>query len=26
MVVCTLCSCYPRIRLGRPPDWYERLA
>src|SRR5262249_11300837 len=21
MVVCTLCSCYPRPILGRPPDW-----
>ena len=23
MVVCTLCSCYPRALLGRPPDWYK---
>ena len=23
MVVCTLCSCYPRLILGRPPDWYK---
>lgn len=23
MVVCTLCSCYPRVVLGRPPDWYK---
>ena len=23
MVVCTLCSCYPRPILGRPPDWYK---
>ena len=23
MVVCTLCSCYPRTLLGRPPDWYK---
>ena len=23
MVVCTLCSCYPRPTLGRPPDWYK---
>jgi nitrile hydratase len=23
MVVCTLCSCYPRAILGRPPDWYK---
>jgi len=22
-VVCTLCSCYPRPILGRPPDWYK---
>ena len=22
-VVCTLCSCYPRFLLGRPPDWYK---
>ena len=26
MVVCTLCSCYPRSLLGRPPDWYKSLA
>ncbi len=26
MVVCTLCSCYPRMLLGRPPDWYKSLA
>ena len=26
VVVCTLCSCYPRMLLGRPPDWYKRLA
>ncbi len=26
MVVCTLCSCYPRTLLGRPPDWYKSLA
>ena len=25
MVVCTLCSCYPRALLGRPPDWYKSL-
>jgi nitrile hydratase alpha subunit len=24
MVVCTLCSCYPRNLLGRPPDWYKQ--
>jgi nitrile hydratase alpha subunit len=23
MVVCTLCSCYPRALLGPPPDWYK---
>ena len=23
LVVCTLCSCYPRFLLGRPPDWYK---
>jgi nitrile hydratase len=23
LVVCTLCSCYPRAILGRPPDWYK---
>ena len=22
-VVCTLCSCYPRMLLGLPPDWYK---
>ena len=21
VVVCTLCSCYPRMLLGRPPEW-----
>lgn len=25
LVVCTLCSCYPRWLLGRPPDWYKSL-
>jgi nitrile hydratase alpha subunit len=25
MVVCTLCSCYPRELLGPPPDWYKSL-
>lgn len=25
MVVCTLCSCYPRPILGRPPDWYKSM-
>ncbi len=23
VVVCTLCSCYPRTLLGRPPAWYK---
>lgn len=23
LVVCTLCSCYPRTVLGLPPDWYK---
>ncbi len=23
VVVCTLCSCYPRSLLGRPPAWYK---
>ena len=23
MIVCTLCSCYPRTILGLPPDWYK---
>lgn len=23
LVVCTLCSCYPRPLLGLPPDWYK---
>jgi nitrile hydratase len=25
LVVCTLCSCYPRMLLGLPPDWYKSL-
>lgn len=25
MVVCTLCSCYPRGLLGPPPAWYKSL-
>jgi nitrile hydratase len=25
MVVCTLCSCYPRSLLGPPPAWYKSL-
>ena len=23
VVVCTLCSCYPKALLGPPPDWYK---
>ena len=26
MVVCTLCSCYPRMLLGLPPAWYKSRA
>src|SRR5688572_27154064 len=26
VVVCTLCSCYPRIILGMPPEWYKSKA
>jgi nitrile hydratase len=26
LIVCTLCSCYPRMLLGIPPDWYKSLA
>lgn len=26
LVVCTLCSCYPRILLGLPPAWYKGIA
>ena len=26
LIVCTLCSCYPRPILGRPPDWYKSFA
>src|SRR3546814_8192601 len=22
VIVCTLCSCYPRLLIGLPPDWY----
>jgi nitrile hydratase subunit alpha len=25
LVVCTLCSCYPKSLLGPPPDWYKSL-
>lgn len=26
MIVCTLCSCYPRLLIGLPPDWYKSRA
>jgi nitrile hydratase len=26
LVVCTLCSCYPRAVLGYPPHWYKSFA
>jgi nitrile hydratase len=26
MIVCTLCSCYPKALLGPPPAWYKSLA
>jgi nitrile hydratase len=26
VIVCTLCSCYPRPLLGLPPDWYKSKA
>ncbi len=26
VIVCSLCSCYPRAILGRPPDWYKSFA
>jgi nitrile hydratase len=26
VIVCTLCSCYPRAVLGLPPDWYRSKA
>jgi nitrile hydratase subunit alpha len=26
MVVCTLCSCYPRMLIGLPPAWYKSVA
>jgi nitrile hydratase len=26
LVVCTLCSCYPRMLLGMPPAWYKSRA
>ncbi len=26
IIVCTLCSCYPRLLIGLPPDWYKSRA
>jgi len=26
VIVCTLCSCYPRMVLGLPPAWYKKKA
>ena len=26
VIVCTLCSCYPRVILGMPPAWYKKRA
>lgn len=26
VIVCTLCSCYPRLLLGASPDWYKSRA
>ena len=26
LIVCTLCSCYPRVVLGFPPHWYKSSA
>jgi nitrile hydratase len=26
VICCTLCSCYPRLLLGVPPDWYKSRA
>lgn len=26
VIVCTLCSCYPKAVLGLPPDWYKSFA
>jgi nitrile hydratase subunit alpha len=26
VIVCTLCSCYPKMLLGIPPAWYKSLA
>jgi nitrile hydratase len=26
VIVCTLCSCYPKYLIGLPPDWYKSRA
>jgi nitrile hydratase len=26
LIVCTLCSCYPRMLLGMAPDWYKSIS
>eukprot|EP01060_Flectonema_neradi_P007791 TRINITY_DN15502_c0_g1_i2.p1 TRINITY_DN15502_c0_g1~~TRINITY_DN15502_c0_g1_i2.p1 ORF type:complete len:430 (+),score=83.61 TRINITY_DN15502_c0_g1_i2:50-1339(+) len=26
VVVCTLCSCYPTVLLGKPPSWYKSIS
>ena len=26
VIVCTLCSCYPKAILGLPPEWYKSFA
>ncbi len=26
VIVCTLCSCYPRMLMGLPPEWYKSSA
>jgi Nitrile hydratase, alpha chain/Nitrile hydratase beta subunit len=26
LIVCTLCSCYPKALLGLPPDWYKSMS
>ena len=26
LIVCTLCSCYPRMLMGLPPAWYKSAA
>ena len=26
VIVCTLCSCYPKLLLGIPPAWYKSTA